>query len=106
MLESYENEKDLELNLSEYKFILFEIEVNDKMIDMPLVTSEYNYYMTNNIINKDVVKYLLKTHSDLNIDDLDDLDNYNINIIDADVNTVKVPSDKAVKILDNGYEII
>ena len=73
---------------------------------MPLVTSEYNYYMTNNIINKDVVKYLLKTHSDLNIDDLDSLDNYNINIIDADVNTVKVPSDKAVKILDDGYEII
>jgi hypothetical protein len=106
LLESYENEKDLELNLSEYKFILFEIEVNDKMIDMPLVTSEYNYYMTNNIINKDVVKYLLKTHSDLNIDDLDSLDNYNINIIDADVNTVKVPSDKAVKILDDGYEII
>ena len=106
LLESYDNEKDLELNLSLYRFILFEIEVNDKMIDMPLVTSEYNYYMTNNIINKDVVKYLLKTHSDLNIDDLDSLDNYNINIIDADVNTVKVPSDKAVKILDDGYEII
>ena len=45
-----------------YNFILIEILIYSEIKKIDLTTDDYNYMIVGNVINKDFVMYLLKTH--------------------------------------------
>ena len=55
-------ESDFEIEESDVHFILTEILIGDRALKIYLKTSNYNYYLVNNTINKEVLIYFIKTY--------------------------------------------
>lgn len=76
-----------------YNFILIEIQIYSEIKKIDLTTNEYNYMLVDNVINKEFVMYLLKTHYPRYVKIVNqffgnNLNNYKIKILDQDVNEI------------------
>jgi len=88
--------------LSNIYFILFEITFNDNTYKLNLKTSEFNYYVVNNILDKKFFIYYLYNYQICNLteEDIDKIDSFNVKIIDQNVNV------KELEITDEKFIII
>lgn len=101
---------DTEMNIkyvqSGYKFIMFEIIINDEPISINLSTEKYNYLIIDNIIDKHFLKYFLKKyhHNIYNkLNDTDtDLNSYKLKIIDHNINILEFNNSPLIISRDNG----
>ena len=56
------SETDFHYSTSDIKFVLSEVEINDKTIKIDFKTDNYNYYIVNNVINHKFLEYFLKKY--------------------------------------------
>lgn len=71
--------------LSDVKFILFEIKVGDKFHKINLRGSNYNYYVVNNRLDRNFFIYFLKHYEICPLTD-DDIKSFEVKTIDQNVN--------------------
>lgn len=95
---------DLDYACSNLKFMSINVTYNNNTYPIELKTDNYNYYIVNNHINSNFVKYYLTNMLNVEIDN--DNFNYMISLIDHNVNFINLSHTEYIKILDNDYEII
>jgi hypothetical protein len=88
--------------VSDIKFILVEIKLNDNTFKVELKTEEENYYIVNNILDKNFFIYYLRDNRlcTLSKFDIFKIDKLNIKIIDHNVNIINL------EITDKNYLLI
>lgn len=99
--------------LSSTKFILSEITIGissaiKKTIKISFANEKYTYFMDNNIINKEFMKFFMKKYhyNDIYNNDIHLLQNYTIKIIDDEVKIHNIDSTSYIAISENGYSIV
>lgn len=93
-----------------YNFVLIEILIYSEIKKIDLTTDDYNYMLVDNVINKDFVIYLLKTHYPkfvkiVNYYYSGNLDNYQITILDQDVNKIVLNKYNYLTLKKDSYKI-
>ena len=93
-----------------YNFILIEIQIYSEIKKIELITNEYNYMLVDNVINKEFVMYLLKTHYQRYVKIVNqffgnNLDNYKIKILDQDVNEIILNQYNYLTLKKDSYKI-
>ena len=93
-----------------YNFILIEILIYSEIKKIDLTTDDYNYMIVGNVINKDFVMYLLKTHYPKYVKIVNyyykgNLGNYKITILDQDVNEIKLDAYNYLTLGKDDYKI-
>ena len=83
-------EADFNYSTSDIKFVLSEVEINDKTIKIEFKTDNYNYYIVNNVINHKFLEYFLKKYYQREIMDFHEFE--------------KPFQDMKLKILDHNVE--
>ena len=85
-----------------FTFILVEISSNNQKFDITNFLNNKNtsYYIVNNVLFDKQFMYWLK-YNKFNID----INNYTINIIDNDINNIKLLSNKCIKLHHSSYSI-
>jgi hypothetical protein len=86
-------DKNFDYELSDIRFMLCELIVNDSVYKIDLKTDNYNYYLVDNIINKHFIFYYLLNHCNesLSLEDIDNKDSKLIlKIIDNNVNICEI----------------
>jgi hypothetical protein len=76
---------DLNYDVSKVSFISFKVIIDSNEYTIKLSTPEYNFYIVNNVINFEFIKYYLNIY--LHVQLLDDSD-YKIEIVDDCVNFI------------------
>ena len=97
------DENDLNYSISNIKFVLVEVEMNDKTIKIELKTDEYNYYIVNNVINHKFLEYFLKkyySHETLEFQDM------KLKILDHNVEKQEFDLTTALQINKDDYSKI
>lgn len=96
--------------LSDVKFLLLEVKVNDNTYKIELKTENYNYYLVNNVLDKKFVVYFLKHYhnQDLSQDDINSLNKMkkvDIKLIDNNVHVkeYELTDDKNITIKKDEY---
>jgi len=84
------SESDFQYTTSDIRFILSEVEINDKTIKIDFKTDNYNYYIVNNVINPKFLEYFLKKYHSREIMDFHEFE--------------KPFQDMKLKILDHNVE--
>jgi len=84
MLTSYE--------LSNIKFMLLEVKLNDVVYKLDLKTDKYNYYVVGNVLDKRFFIYFLKNYHLYNFtnDEIEQISKLDVKIIDQNVNIKEV----------------
>ena len=93
---------DLNYELSNISFISFKLITDSNEHTIKLSTPEYNFYIVNNVINFEFIKYYLNTY--LNIKLLDD-DEYKIEIVDDSVNFHNINKTNEIIFQKDSYTI-
>ena len=93
-----------------YNFVLIEILIYSEIKKIDLTTDDYNYMLVDNVINKDFVIYLLKTHYPkfvkiVNYYYSGNLDKYTIKILDQDVNEIVLNQYNYLTLKKDSYKI-
>jgi len=88
--------------VSNIKFISMDLDYADNKYMISLKDNEYNYYIVNNCLNKFFFKYYIKNVLKLDIKDPFD---YNITIIDNNINIFNLLSNQSIIINENDYKI-
>lgn len=83
-------ESDFHYSTSDIRFLLSEVEINDKTIKIDFKTDKYNYYIVNNVINHKFLEYFLKKYHQHEIMDFHEFE--------------KPFQDMKLKILDHNVE--
>jgi hypothetical protein len=100
--------------VSNIKFLMVELNVCDKKLKIDLMSEDENYYIVQNVLDKDFFFYYMVTHShdypDINIvEDLKKslIENATVKIIDDNANIVEVDFNKnqSIVILKDTYTI-
>jgi hypothetical protein len=88
--QSYNNNK-INYDIVSYKFIMFEIILNNIPISINLTTEKYNYLIDKNIINQNFIKYFIKKYNYNIFDNFNDEHflSYKIRIIDNCINVLE-----------------
>ena len=94
--------KTIDYKLSEISFIMIELEYKNQTHTIELKNSNYNYYIVNNCLNENFFKYYVKNILKLKIDKVFD---YNVNIVDNNINCIKLLSTQCLVFNKNNYEI-
>jgi len=102
--ETYEYEK------SDIKFLLIELIINDKTYIIELVSDKYNFYIKDNILNKNFFLYYLRYFHPDKIVFEDEIDNIMLKVIDHNVVVQTIlfikNTAKSLKIHKSDYEIV
>lgn len=112
-----QREIDFNYQISSLQFIMFElkfqVKTETKCIAMLLKSDTYNYYIVNNIIDKNFIKYYLINHSSNiftseEIKEIKEINTFNVKIIDNDVNikTFDIKNEDCLIIKENEYIIV
>ena len=93
-----------------YNFVLIEIQIYSEIKKIDLTTDDYNYMLVDNVINKDFVIYLLKTHYPKYVKIVNyyysgNLDKYKIKILDQDVNEIVLNQYNYLTLKKDSYKI-
>jgi hypothetical protein len=83
-------EADFHYVTADIRFLLTEVEINDKTIKVEFKTNNYNYYIVNNVINHKFLEYFLKKYHPREIMDFHEFE--------------KPFQDMKLKILDHNVE--
>ena len=89
---------------SEVKFVLTEIILEDKKININFKMNDDNYYVCDNIFNSKFIIYFLNKYYSEDIQNMS-LDKYQIDILDQNVNKEIITSEKNIKINKTDYYI-
>ena len=96
--------KSLNYIISEVKFMSIELEYNNNVYPIVLKTDNYNYFIVNNCLNQNFLKYYLK--NDLKISEkIEAKFEYNMTIIDHNVNIVSINQEQNIVFTKDSYEI-
>jgi hypothetical protein len=90
---------------TDYKFIMTEINIDDKKLIVHFTTNKYNYLIEYNKLDRNFINYFLKTHYNDLVKDLE-IENYNIKIIDHNVNIIEFDNTKMLLINKNDYILV
>lgn len=108
LLNQNEN-KIIEYNETGYKFIMFEIIVDDISISVDMTTEKYNYLIIDNIFDCSFIKYFLKKYHNNIYNKLSEeqITSYKIKIIDHNINVLEftnkpiiISKEKGIKYLN------
>lgn len=92
-----------EYTLCDFKFMNITVYLdNEKNYTIYLHTSQENFYVVNNIINKKVIFYLLKQTYNLDGEDM----SYKLSIIDNNTNIISITEKDIIILKDNTYDIV
>jgi hypothetical protein len=94
---------DLNYDVSKVAFISFKVIVNSNEYTIKLSTPEYNFYIVNNVINFEFIKYYLNTYLHIQLLDNDD---YKIEIVDDCVNFITLNKNSEIIFQKDNYIII
>jgi hypothetical protein len=94
---------DVKYEVSNISFISFKITIQDTEYNIKLWTNEYNFYIVNNIINAQWVKYYFQKYLGKH---LMDTDKYTIDIIDDKVKQLTLTENESILIEKESYKII
>lgn len=89
--------------ISDISFISFKITIDKKEYNIRLETPEYNFYIVGNEINYQWVKYYFNKYLDNNFIDINE---YNIEIVDDDVNFINISQNDKIIFKKETYEIV
>lgn len=81
---------------STVKFIMAELSVNGQKLEFK--SNKYNYYITDNVFDAKFVRYFLNKHYKI------DSDNYEIYIIDHNVNQITLCASESIHLRADGYD--
>ena len=83
---------ECDYHYTNFKFIQIEVNIRDISFLIDLKTEEYNFYITDNFIDSNLIIYILKTYYSKKIENLnnEDLMNYTLKIIDHEVNVIEI----------------
>lgn len=93
-----------------YKFIMFEIIINDISISVDMTTEKYNYLIIDNVFDSNFIKYFLKKYHNNIYNKLSDNDlssykikiiNHNINVLEFTNKPVIICREKGITYLNN-----
>lgn len=93
----------LKYDISDISFISFKITIDKKEYNIRLSTSEYNFYIVGNEINYQWVKYYFNKYLDNNFMDINE---YNIEIVDDNVNFINITQNDKIIFKKETYEIV
>jgi hypothetical protein len=93
----------LNYKLSNVTFIAIDLDYNNNKYLINLKQINYNYYIVNNCLNELFFKYYIKNILNLQVDE--DNFNYNVTIIDNNVNIINILPHQSIIINENDYEI-
>jgi hypothetical protein len=94
---------NITFNLSNLKFIAFQLYYNENTYPIHLKSEMENYYVVDNVLNRDFFKYYIKNILELFINN--DTFDYKLIIIDNNANLVELSSSQALIIGETDYEI-
>jgi hypothetical protein len=94
---------NIDYKVSKLKFMSIELDYNNNKYLIELKSNNKNYYIVNNYLNDFFFKYYIKNILNLKIDQ-DNFD-YNVTIIDNDVNIINLLPHQTIKINEDNYEI-
>ena len=86
----------------DFTFLSVELETNNNKYPIQLSSSEFNYYIVNNIINSTIIRYLLNQQHNIALNK----ENYKLNIIDNNIQFLNLTIEDKILLLKNGYKII
>jgi hypothetical protein len=92
--------------VSNIKFILFEVKIGEKSFKIDLKTNKYNFYIVNNIIDKRFLLYFLNDYQFCNLYDYyHNEEKIYVKIIDQNVNLkeFEISDTQYIKILKDNY---
>jgi hypothetical protein len=104
----YENKVSLNYEVSNIKFMLLEVSINDKTYKITLKSDTYNYYIVDNILDKQFFIYYLKNHNTdtFTNEEIESMkDKINIKLIDNNVNVreLEITDEKFILIKKDSY---
>ena len=94
---------DLNYHVSKVAFISFKVIIDSNEYTIKLSTPEYNFYIVNNVINFEFIKYYFNTYLHTKL--LDDAD-YTIEIVDDSVNFITLNKTNELIFQKDTYIII
>ena len=99
---------NLDYDISTIKFMLLEVNLNDKTYKITLKSDTYNYYIVDNILDKRFFIYYLKNHNTDTItnEEMESIkDKINIKLIDNNVNVreLEITDEKIIVIKKDSY---
>jgi len=98
--------KDFNLAYSEIKFLLIELIFDDEYhFKIDLKTSYYNFYIINNVINNDVIAYILNFYYNSIIDSKYLNETFEVSILDDVANEI-ILNKKSIVLGKNDYKLI
>jgi hypothetical protein len=93
--------------MSNARFLLFEIKVHDKFYKINLHGPGYNYYVVNNILDRNFFLYFLKYYQvyDLTDDDISNIKSFEVKTIDQNVNVknMEITDERFITIKKEDY---
>jgi hypothetical protein len=98
------NESDFEIEESDVNFILTEIMIGERSLQIYFKTSNYNYYLVNNTINKEVLIYFIKTYYPE--EDISILNDENLKLVFLDNNVNNVECKNSIILRKTDYILI
>jgi len=89
------------------KFLSFDLEYNGETHEVPLTSTDYNFAIVGNCIDREFVMYFLKNVLNIAIPENLHASNivYNIHLIDSNVNVVNLDQTDELKFTADGYTI-
>jgi hypothetical protein len=101
---------DFQCSTSDIRFVLSEVEINDKTIKVEFKTDNYNYYIVNNVINHKFLEYFLKKYHQREILDFHEFEkpfhDMKLKILDHNVDKQEFDLKNTLKINKNDYSKI
>jgi len=101
---------ELHYSTSDIRFVLSEVEINDKTIKVEFKTDNYNYYIVNNVFNHKFLEYFLKKYHQDEIMDFHEFEkpfhDMKLKILDQNVDKQEFNVKNMVKINKNDYSKI
>ena len=91
-----------------YRFLLTEILIGDKIINTNFSDNSHNYFVVDNLLSASFMKYYLNQYhaSDIDVPRFTDNFDYKIRALDQNVNEVSFDKEKQLLIKKENYEII
>ena len=89
---------------SNIRFFSIELTYNDETYQIELINNKHNHYIVSNILDKHFFQYYLTTVLKVNVDN--NSFNYNVSIIDHNVNIIHLTPNDYLIIKEDSYEIV
>ncbi len=91
---------------TDYKFILLEIEIDNKKIKLDLQTDTYNFFICDNIIHLKFLHYFLNTYYKSENINFENKNIFKINLIDHNMNSLSTNSIINIRLNKTNYDFL